>query len=177
MILDMAGLAQKGGAVMSHLRIGYSEADVTSSRIVNGGADLLLAADEVVGASKDAITLCASTRTTAIVNTGLMPVADFVRNRDFDFKIGSIQHAIAKTVSDKSVFLDFGHIASEVTGDAMSTNILLTELCVGSAACCRCHWKPSRRRSSSQRRGCEGQPLGASNGAVCWRIIRSPCTR
>ena len=126
MILDMAGLAQKGGAVMSHLRIGLNEADVTSSRIVNGGADLLLSADEVVGASKDAITLCSSTRTTAIVNTGLMPVADFVRNRDFDFKVGSVQHAIAKTVSDKSVFLDFGHVATEVTGDAMSTNIMLT---------------------------------------------------
>ncbi len=126
MILDMAGLAQKGGAVMSHLRIGHNQADVTSSRIVNGGADLLLSADEVVGASKDAITLCSPTRTTAIVNTGLMPVADFVRNRDFDFKTGSIQHTIAKTVSDKSVFLDFGHIATEVTGDAISTNILLT---------------------------------------------------
>ncbi|MFT4182340.1 MAG: indolepyruvate ferredoxin oxidoreductase family protein [Rhizobium sp.] len=126
MILDMAGLAQKGGAVMSHLRIGHNQADVTSSRIVNGGADLLLAADEVVGASKDAITLCATARTTAIVNTGLMPVADFVRNRDFDFKIGSVQHTIAKTVSDRSVFLDFGHVATEVTGDAMSTNILLT---------------------------------------------------
>ena len=126
MILDMAGLAQKGGAVMSHLRIGHNQADVTSSRIVNGGADLLFAADEVVGASRDAITLCSQTRTTAIVNTGLMPVADFVRNRDFDFKTGSIQHTIAKTVSDKSVFLDFGHVATEVTGDAMSTNILLT---------------------------------------------------
>jgi indolepyruvate ferredoxin oxidoreductase len=111
---------------MSHLRIGLNQADVTSSRIVNGGADLLLSADEVVGASKDAITLCSSTRTTAIVNTGLMPVADFVRNRDFDFKVGSVQHAIAKTVSDKSVFLDFGHVATEVTGDAMSTNIMLT---------------------------------------------------
>jgi indolepyruvate ferredoxin oxidoreductase len=126
MILDMAGLAQKGGAVMSHLRIGRHEADVISSRIVNGGADLLLAADEVVGASKDAITLCASGRTTAIVNTGLMPVADFVRNRDFDFKMGSVQHTIAKTVTDKSVFLDFGHVAESVTGDGMSTNILLT---------------------------------------------------
>ncbi len=126
MILDMAGLAQKGGAVMSHLRIGLNQADVTSSRIVNGGADLLLSADDVVGASKDAITLCSSVRTTAIVNTGLMPVADFVRNRDFDFKAGSVQHAIAKTVSDKSVFLDFNHVATEVTGDAISTNILLT---------------------------------------------------
>ena len=126
MILDMAGLAQKGGAVMSHLRIGLNQADVTSSRIVNGGADLMLAADEVVAASKDAITLCATNRTTAIVNTGLMPVADFVRNRDFDFKVGSVQHTIAKTVTGKSIFLDFAHVATAVTGDAMSTNILLT---------------------------------------------------
>ncbi|MFS8044659.1 indolepyruvate ferredoxin oxidoreductase family protein [Rhizobium sp. BR 314] len=126
MILDMAGLAQKGGAVMSHMRIGLNQGDVTSSRIVNGGADLLFAADEVVGASKDAITLCSEGRTTAIVNTGLMPVADFVRNRDFDFKAGSIQHTIAKAVSDKSVFLDFNRIATELTGDAISTNILLT---------------------------------------------------
>jgi len=126
MILDMAGLAQKGGAVMSHLRIGLDQAGVTSPRIVNGGADLLLAADEVVGASKDAIMLCRADRTAAIVNTGLMPVADFVRNRDFDFKIGTVQHTIAKTVNDRSVFLDFAHVATSVTGDAMSTNILLT---------------------------------------------------
>lgn len=126
MILDMAGLAQKGGAVMSHLRIGLNREDVTSPKIVNGGADLLLAADEVVGASKDAITLCRGDRTAAIVNTGLMPVADFVRKRDFDFKIGTLQHTIAKTVNDRSAFLDFNHVATSVTGDSMSTNILLT---------------------------------------------------
>ena len=56
---------------------------MTSPKIVNGGADLLLAADEVVGASKDAITLCHGRRTAAVVNTGLMPVADFVRNARF----------------------------------------------------------------------------------------------
>jgi indolepyruvate ferredoxin oxidoreductase len=126
MILDMAGLAQKGGAVMSHLRIGRHQEDVTSSRIVNGGADLLLAADDIVGASKDAITLCKPDRTAAIVNTGLMPVADFVRNRDFDFKEGSVRHVIAKAVGEGSVFLDFSHVAEAVTGDAISTNILLT---------------------------------------------------
>ena len=126
MILDMAGLAQKGGAVMSYLRIGREQKDVTSPRIVNGGADLLLAADDVVGASKDAITLCKTERTTAIVNTGLMPVADFVRNRDFDFKTGSVMHTIAKTVSDRSVFLDFSHAATALTGDGINTNILLT---------------------------------------------------
>ena len=55
-----------------------------------------------------------------------MPVADFVRNRDFDFKTGSVMHTIAKTVSDRSVFLDFSHAATALTGNGINTNILLT---------------------------------------------------
>ena len=50
MILDMSGLAQKGGAVLSHVRLSEHTADVTCSRIVTGTADLVLAADEVVAA-------------------------------------------------------------------------------------------------------------------------------
>src|ERR1700752_2870332 len=49
MILDMSGLAQKGGAVLSHVRLSQNTEEVTSSRIVTGTADMLLAADEVVG--------------------------------------------------------------------------------------------------------------------------------
>ena len=58
MILDMSGLAQKGGAVLSHVRLSEHTADVTCSRIVTGTADLVMAADEVVAAAKDTITLC-----------------------------------------------------------------------------------------------------------------------
>ena len=65
MILDMSGLAQKGGAVLSHVRLSEHTADVTCSRIVTGTADLVLAADEVVAASKDTITLCESAVPTA----------------------------------------------------------------------------------------------------------------
>ena len=58
MILDMSGLAQKGGAVLSHVRLSEHTADVTCSRIVTGTADLVLAADEVVAAAKETMTLC-----------------------------------------------------------------------------------------------------------------------
>ncbi|WGF88699.1 indolepyruvate ferredoxin oxidoreductase family protein [Marinivivus vitaminiproducens] len=126
MILDMAGLAQKGGAVMSHVRIGHGDADVTSPRIVTGGADLLLAADDVVAASKDAVTLCAPERTTAVVNTTLTPVADFVRHRDFDFKTGAVEETVRKTVKPDSAFVDFRRIAEAVAGDAIATNIMMT---------------------------------------------------
>ena len=63
MILDMSGLAQKGGAVLSHVRLSEHTADVTCSRIVTGTADLVMAADEVVAAAKETITLCESSRT------------------------------------------------------------------------------------------------------------------
>ena len=48
MILDMSGLAQKGGAVLSHVRLSQNPADVTCSRIVTGTADLLIAATALV---------------------------------------------------------------------------------------------------------------------------------
>jgi hypothetical protein len=49
---------------------------VTCSRIVPGTADVLLAADEVVAVSKEAITLCDSQRTNGVINTHLIPIAD-----------------------------------------------------------------------------------------------------
>ena len=86
MILDMSGLAQKGGAVLSHVRLSEHTRDVTCSRIVTGTADLVMAADEVVAVSKDTITLCESSRTAGIINSHVIPTADFILNRDFNFQ-------------------------------------------------------------------------------------------
>ena len=41
-ILDMIGLAQKGGAVLSHLRIGNRPEDIHSPRIASQGADVVI---------------------------------------------------------------------------------------------------------------------------------------
>ena len=45
-----------------------------------------MAADEVVAVSKDTITLCESSRTTGIINSHIIPTADFILNRDFNFQ-------------------------------------------------------------------------------------------
>ncbi len=111
MILDMSGLAQKGGAVLSHVRLSQHTDDVTCSRIVTGTADLLLAADEVVGAAKDTITLCESSRTFGVINTHLIPIADFIRNRDFDFQSGKVNHVLEASLKQGSAFFDFTHAA------------------------------------------------------------------
>jgi indolepyruvate ferredoxin oxidoreductase len=125
MILDMSGLAQKGGAVLSHVRLSQNTEEVACSRIVTGTADMLLAADEVVAVSKDAITLCDSLRTTGIINTHLIPIADFIRNRDFDFQRGNVGHVLEGSLKKGSTFFDFTHVAESLLGDSIATNMMM----------------------------------------------------
>ncbi len=125
MILDMSGLAQKGGAVLSHVRLSEHTADVTCSRIVTGTADLVLAADEVVAASKDTTTLCESSRTTGIINSHIIPTADFILNRDFNFQTRKINSVLEGALRKESVFFDFTKPAEILLGDSIATNIMM----------------------------------------------------
>jgi indolepyruvate ferredoxin oxidoreductase len=125
LIMDMAGLAQKGGAVLSHIRISPQDMPVRSPRIANGCADVIIAADAVVAASKDGTIICDPKRTHGILNTKVIPVSDFVRMRDFDFKAAEIQRTVAETVRSKDDFRDFSDIAVAVAGDEIATNIMM----------------------------------------------------
>ena len=125
MILDMAGLAQKGGAVLSHLRISQAGHPVAAPRITAGSADLLLAADSVVAASKDSLLLCDPQRTEAIVNTKVTPVSDFVRQRDFDFQGAAVERLVAQNVRAGSGFYNFSDLAAQLTGDEIGANMML----------------------------------------------------
>ncbi|MDI1263355.1 MAG: 2-oxoacid:acceptor oxidoreductase family protein, partial [bacterium] len=125
MILDMSGLAQKGGAVLSHVRLSEHTADVTCSRIVTGTADLVLAADEVVAVSKETITLCESGRTTGIINTHLIPIADFILNRDFNFQARKVNQVLETALRKDSSFFDFTKPAEMLLGDSIATNMMM----------------------------------------------------
>jgi len=125
MILDMAGLAQKGGAVQSHVRIADLPEQVTSAHIVPAGCDLLFAADAVVASSKESAELLDSKRTHAVVNTASAPVADFVLNRDLNFAEDDVATAIKKQVRNADHFHAFANLAEKLTGDAISTNMLM----------------------------------------------------
>jgi indolepyruvate ferredoxin oxidoreductase len=125
MILDMSGLAQKGGAVLSHVRLSDHPAEVTCSRIVTGTADLVLGADEVVAASKDTITLCESSRTCGIINSHLIPTADFILNRDFNFQSRKINSVLETALRKDSSFFDFTRPAEALLGDSIATNMMM----------------------------------------------------
>jgi len=125
MILDMSGLAQKGGAVLSHVRLSEHTADVTCSRIVTGTADLVLAADEVVAVAKETITLCESGRTVGVINTHLIPIADFILNRDFNFRARQVNSVLETALRKDSSFFDFTKPAEVLLGDSIATNMMM----------------------------------------------------
>ncbi len=124
-ILDIAGLAQKGGAVLSHVRLAPSPDLVSSPQIVTGETDLLLAADTVVAAATDSVALYNRENTTAVVNTHLSPVSNFIFDRDFDFRERGVVDAIANHVRQDRFQVDFAKLAELVCGDAIATNIMM----------------------------------------------------
>src|SRR5690242_5973946 len=82
-VIDMAGLAQKGGAVQSHIRIAKSPADIHAIRVAAAGADLVLGGDIVVAGNKKVLGAVRSGATRIVVNTAEMLPGEFTRNPEF----------------------------------------------------------------------------------------------
>ncbi len=84
-VVDMTGLAQKGGAVFSHVRIGETENTAIGGRVPAASAHVLIACDLLVAAGPDALAVYAKDRTIAVGNSDLAPTADIVTQRDARF--------------------------------------------------------------------------------------------
>ena len=123
---DMAGLAQKGGAVYSHVRLAASNDALLSPRIIAGAADLVLACDAVVAADKATQTLMVPSRTAVVANADIAPTSDFVRNRDLDFQSARVERSIRKAANPNATsFVAADTIATALLGDAIGANILM----------------------------------------------------
>jgi indolepyruvate ferredoxin oxidoreductase len=125
-VLDMTGLAQKGGAVFSHVRIADSPDDLHAVRIATGEADAVIGGDIIVAASRDALSRMTSQRTRAVVNACETPTAEFTRDPDWQFPLEKMQEAIrASTGEAAATFIDATALATRLLGDAIGTNLFL----------------------------------------------------
>ena len=119
--LDMTGLAQKGGAVFGHVRIGDRG---FRTRIPAHGADVLLAADVVTATSLDALELTDRRRTQAVVNTDIAPTADFVLSHGQDVDLAKLQGRLKRSVR-RTLSIDAEHKVNTILGSAAGTNVFL----------------------------------------------------
>ena len=125
-VLDMTGLAQKGGAVYSHVRIARSADEIHAVRIASGGAKLLLGCDLVVSASQDALSKLELGQSSAIVNSHETITGDFTRNPDLIFPNREMRQTIAEAVGEKNVeFLNATELATGLLGDSIAGNLFM----------------------------------------------------
>jgi indolepyruvate ferredoxin oxidoreductase len=123
-VLDKAGLAQKYGAVVSHVRIAEKAEDIHAVRIGTGGANLLLGCDMVVAAGSEARARLAPGSGRAIVNSAESPTGDFTRDPDLQFPGGDLRKVIRDTDADAE-FVDATRLATALIGDAIASNLFL----------------------------------------------------
>jgi len=124
--LDVTGLAQKNGAVSSHVRIARDPAALHATRIANGSADLLIACDLVVATSPENLPRLAPGRSVAVVNSDVAPTAEFASRPDLDLRPGGMEEAIRTAAGASAAhFLPATRLATALLGDALATNLFL----------------------------------------------------
>jgi indolepyruvate ferredoxin oxidoreductase len=125
-VLDMAGLAQKGGAVYSHMRIAERPEDIHAIRIAAGAADLVLGGDIVVAGNKKVLAAVKHGKTEMVINLAEFLPGDFTRNADFSLPTERLKRAIvADAGRDKTHFIDATQAATALFGASVGANIFL----------------------------------------------------
>jgi len=125
-VLDFTGLAQKNGAVLSHVRVGRRPEDLHAPRIADGGADLVLGCDMVVAAGDEALRKLAPGATAAVINSHLAPTADFTLNPDFSLEGARLRKLLREQAGDNRVeFVAATELATALMGDAIATNLFM----------------------------------------------------
>ncbi|MEX3935490.1 indolepyruvate ferredoxin oxidoreductase family protein [Paraburkholderia phymatum] len=122
-VLDVTGLAQKGGAVMSHVQIANLPADIHATRIAMGEANLVIGCDSIVTAGDECVSRMQNGRTRVVLNSAQTPTAEFIKNPNWRFPGASADADVRAAAGDDNVAaVDANHFAVALLGDAIYTN-------------------------------------------------------
>ncbi|NMY14970.1 indolepyruvate ferredoxin oxidoreductase family protein [Pseudomonas sp. WS 5019] len=125
-VLDQAGLAQKFGPVITHIRIAAQQSDIYAVRIAAGETDLLLGCDLVVSSSEEALAKLNDKIAHAVINSHEAATAEFTRNPDAQVPGAAMREAISEAVGEgKTRFVDATRLATRLLGDSIATNLFM----------------------------------------------------
>ncbi len=125
-VLDMTGLAQKGGAVTSHVRFAKTPEELHAVRIAAGEANAVIGCDLVVAASDDVLAKMREGVTRAVINAQEIMVASAIANRDQEFPSGALVDTVKATVGAEALdTIEATKIATALMGDSIATNMFM----------------------------------------------------
>ncbi|CAG0963767.1 MAG: indolepyruvate ferredoxin oxidoreductase family protein [Rhizobiaceae bacterium] len=125
-MIDMAGLAQKGGAVFTHVRIAKTPQDIHAIRVSAGKADLVLGCDLVVSGSKKVLAAVREGHTIFVANTTEVMPGDFARSADFSLPSERLKKAIRTAAGEERAhFFDATRTAAALFGNSLGANMFM----------------------------------------------------
>jgi indolepyruvate ferredoxin oxidoreductase len=121
--LDQIGLAQKGGAVVSDLKITTGRVE-QAAKLARGECDLYLACDGLVGADPAHLRAADAERTTAVVSTSEVPTGRMIVDPSVSYPDGTAIRSTIDAATARAYYLDARGLAEALFGDDQYTNIL-----------------------------------------------------
>ncbi|MCX7303084.1 MAG: indolepyruvate ferredoxin oxidoreductase family protein [Hyphomicrobiales bacterium] len=128
-MIDMAGLAQKGGSVFSHVRIAARPEDIQAIRVSAGKADLILGCDLVVSGARKVLAAVRENHTIFVANTAEVMPGEFARSADYSLPVERLKKAIREAAGEgKAHFFDATRTASVLFGSSLGANMFMLGL-------------------------------------------------
>jgi len=124
-MMEMAGLAQKGGAVHIHVRLAEKPSDISAIRVATGEAHALIGGDLVVSAGAKTLGLTRTGQTGAVVNSHEIITGDFTRNTEFALPADRLRLALEARMKERVTLFDASDLAKAVLGDSIFSNMMI----------------------------------------------------
>ena len=125
-VLDFPGLAQKGGGVMSYIRVTEQTDVVQASRVPMGQADLLLAGDMVTALDRETAGRIGQNVTRAVVNSHVSPTGSNVLDPGSMLDATQLKNGISTAVGNiDPMFINATRLSERLAGDTITANMLL----------------------------------------------------
>ena len=124
-MMEMAGLAQKGGAVMIHCRLANRPEDISAIRVATGECDALIGGDLVVSAGAKTLGLTTLGRTKAVVNSHEIVTGDFTRDANFKLPSQELSLSLEARLKEDAALFDASELARVLLGDSIFSNMMV----------------------------------------------------
>ncbi|GGE28188.1 indolepyruvate ferredoxin oxidoreductase [Primorskyibacter flagellatus] len=124
-MMEMAGLAQKGGAVHIHVRLANRPEDISAIRVATGEAHALIGGDLVVSAGSKTLGLTKPGQTGAVINSHQIITGDFTRDTEFQIPFDRLEMQLEARLKDRVALFDASELARAVMGDSIFSNMMV----------------------------------------------------
>ena len=124
-MIEMAGLAQKGGAVWINLRIAQSPQDISAIRLALGEAHAVIGGDLVVTGGAKTLGLMRTGQTGAVVNAHEIITGEFTKNIDFRIPSNELEVVLQARLQDRLVLFDATELSRILLGDSIYSNMMV----------------------------------------------------